>query len=54
MSDVRRVTVQGDQPYDVVIGRNLLAELPATLGEKVRRVLVVHPAALATTADAII
>ncbi|KMM47139.1 3-dehydroquinate synthase [Cellulomonas sp. A375-1] len=54
MSDVRRVTVTGERPYDVVIGRNLLAELPATLGESVRRVLVVHPAALATTADAVI
>jgi len=54
VSDVRRVTVRGEQPYDVVIGRNLLGELPGTLGEKVRRVLVVHPAALATTADVII
>ena len=54
MSETRRVTVTGEQPYDVVIGRNLLGELPGALGEKVRRVLVVHPAALATTADTII
>ncbi|NKX93355.1 3-dehydroquinate synthase [Sanguibacter hominis ATCC BAA-789] len=48
-----RVTVHGDSPYDVVIGRHLLGELPAMLGESVRKVLVLHPAALATTADAI-
>ena len=48
-----RVTVQGEFPYDVVIGRHLLGELPAMLGESVRKVLVLHPAALATTADAI-
>jgi len=38
----------------VVIGRHLLDELPALLGEGVRRVLVVHPAALATTADTLL
>jgi len=48
-----RVTVQGETSYDVVIGRHLLGELPAMLGESVRKVLVLHPAALATTADAI-
>ncbi|MGO1316545.1 MAG: 3-dehydroquinate synthase [Cellulomonadaceae bacterium] len=48
-----RVTVAGDAPYDVVIGRHLLGELPAMLGEKVRKVLIVHPAALATTADVV-
>ncbi|WP_425953561.1 3-dehydroquinate synthase [Xylanimonas sp. McL0601] len=48
-----RVTVQGAAPYDVVIGRHLLGELPALLGEKVRRVLVMHPASLATTGEAI-
>ncbi len=48
-----RVTVHGDSPYDVVIGRHLLGELPAMLGKAVRKVLVLHPAALATTADAI-
>ncbi len=48
-----RVTVHGDSPYDVVIGRHLLGELPTMLGGSVRKVLVLHPAALATTADAI-
>jgi 3-dehydroquinate synthase len=53
-SEHRRVTVHGERPYDVVIGRHLLGELPALLGTNVRRVLVVHPAALATTADTIL
>lgn len=48
-----RVTVSGPAPYDVVIGRHLLGELPAMLGDGVRRVLVIHPAALAATADVI-
>ena len=48
-----RVTVRGEQPYDVVIGRHLLGELPAMLGPDVRRVLVLAPAALSATAEAI-
>ena len=53
MSDETVVRVEGEQPYDVVVGRNLLGHLPAMLGEGVRRVLVVHPAALATSAEAV-
>ncbi|KQR16192.1 3-dehydroquinate synthase [Cellulomonas sp. Leaf334] len=53
MTTTRTVHVHGDQPYDVVIGRNLLAALPDLLGSDVRRVLVVHPSALATTADTV-
>lgn len=53
MTTTRTVHVHGDQPYDVVIGRNLLAALPDLLGPGVRRVLVVHPSALATTADTV-
>ncbi len=49
----RTVRVAGDQPYDVVVGRHLLGHLPALLGEAVRRVLVVHPPTLATSADAV-
>ena len=53
MNDARTVTVTGERPYDVVIGRHLLGALPGLLGTDVQRVLVVHPAALATTADAV-
>ena len=47
------ITVPGEHPYDVVIGRHLLGELPRLLGERVRRVLSVHPGALATSAEAV-
>ena len=53
-STVIKVTGQlpGDN-YDVVVGRGLLAGLPALLGERVKRVLVVHPRALRLTGDAV-
>ncbi|MCU1431898.1 MAG: 3-dehydroquinate synthase [Actinotalea sp.] len=47
------VTVDGDRPYDVVIGHHLLGELPRLLGDRVQRVLVVHPGALATSAESV-
>ncbi|HEX7805030.1 MAG TPA: 3-dehydroquinate synthase [Cellulomonas sp.] len=49
----RIVSVAGETPYDVVIGHHLLGELPRLLGDRVQRVLVIHAAALATSADAI-
>ncbi|SDQ46505.1 3-dehydroquinate synthase [Quadrisphaera sp. DSM 44207] len=48
-----RIRVEGDAPYDVLIGTGLLGELPGLLGERVQRVLVVHPRALAATGDAV-
>lgn len=48
-----RITVSGDAPYDVVIGTGLLGELPTMLGPAVARVAIVHPKALAATAEAI-
>ncbi|THJ67053.1 3-dehydroquinate synthase [Arthrobacter echini] len=39
--------------YDVVIGHGLLDRLPGILGERVRRVLVIHPRALRATGDAV-
>ena len=41
-----RIAVRAEQPYDVIIGHDLLAELPALLGEDVRQVAVIHPPAL--------
>jgi 3-dehydroquinate synthase len=52
MSGTRTVEVTGEHPYQVVIGRHLLGELPRLLGDGVRKVLVIHPTALATTAEA--
>ncbi|MGI4895944.1 MAG: 3-dehydroquinate synthase [Janthinobacterium lividum] len=48
-----RITVAGEVPYDVVIGRGLLGELRDLLGPKVAKVLVVHPRALRSTGEAV-
>jgi len=47
------ITVGGERPYDVIVGYHLLGELPRLLGDSVRRVLVIHPAVLARSAETI-
>ena len=50
------IPVTGQTPgenYDVVVGRGLLSSLPGLLGERVKRVLVVHPRALRLTGDTV-
>ncbi|MDR7080912.1 3-dehydroquinate synthase [Arthrobacter ginsengisoli] len=50
------IKVTGPTPgenYDVVVGRGLLASLPGLLGERVKRVLVIHPRALRLTGDTV-
>lgn len=51
MTDV--VTVGSEQDYEVRIGHHLLGDLAGILGDSVRKVLVIHPSALATTAAAV-
>ena len=53
LTTTRVVRVGGAQPYDVVIGRRLLGELPALLGDGVRRVLVVCTEAMTASAEAV-
>lgn len=57
VTDARRVRVGApggaERPYDVVIGRSLLAEVAGMLGPAPRKVLVVHPRALRTTGEAV-
>ncbi|RSO12627.1 3-dehydroquinate synthase [Streptomyces sp. WAC 06783] len=43
----------GTDPYEVLVGRQLLGELPGLIGEKARRVAVLHPEALAATGEAL-
>ena len=50
------ISVTGSAPtenYDVVVGHGLLGLLPGMLGERVRKVLVIHPRALRSTGDAV-
>jgi 3-dehydroquinate synthase len=50
---VRRISVGGSSPYDVVVGHQLLAELPSMLPPGTERVAVIAPRALAETGEAI-
>ena len=52
-SEPTRIAVGGDAPYDVVVGHHLLGALPGLLGDRVRKVLVIHPGALTTSAEAV-
>lgn len=52
MSEPTRIPVRGTRTYDVVVGHGLLGELGAMV-ESAQRVAVVHPAALAETAETI-
>ncbi|GAA4372551.1 3-dehydroquinate synthase [Paeniglutamicibacter cryotolerans] len=50
------ISVTGSAPsenYDVVVGNRLLRRLPELLGERVRKVLIIHPRALRTTGDTV-
>ncbi|MEU3355480.1 3-dehydroquinate synthase [Streptomyces sp. NPDC037389] len=43
----------GTAPYEVLVGRQLLDELPGLIGTRAKRVAVLHPEALASTGEAI-
>jgi 3-dehydroquinate synthase len=51
MTNTTRITVSGDAPYDIVIGRALLGEVPKSLGKDVAKVLIIHPVALTASAE---
>ncbi len=53
MGEATRIRVQSQAPYDVVIGADLLEQLPALVGDEVHRVAVIHPQALVATALAV-
>lgn len=53
-SDTTLISVTGTQPnenYDVLVGHNLLGEIPDILGKRTRRILVIHPRALRSTGE---
>jgi 3-dehydroquinate synthase len=43
----------GHDPYDVLVGHQLLGELAPLIGSRAKRVAIIHPEALAATGDAI-
>lgn len=45
--------ISGDTTTSVLFGQGLLGELPALLGGRTRRVLVIHPRALRTTGEVV-
>lgn len=53
IDDRTAIRVGGDDGYDVVIGRGVLAELGDALGPSARKVLIVHPSTLGARAAAI-
>ncbi|REF38259.1 3-dehydroquinate synthase [Thermasporomyces composti] len=48
-----RIRVATARPYDVVVGTGVLTELPALLDAGTRRVAVIHPQTVGSTAEAI-
>jgi 3-dehydroquinate synthase len=52
MTAPTRITVKGDRPYDVVVGRGLLGDLAEMVADA-QRIAIVHPASLRATAEAI-
>ena len=53
MTELRRVQVGGDSPYEVLIGRSLLNSVASCLSDKTKKVLIVHPVALSQSAEAL-
>lgn len=45
------IKVSGDNPYEVLVGRALLGEVPKALGSSVKKVLIIHPISLTTSAE---
>ncbi|AEN08828.1 MULTISPECIES: 3-dehydroquinate synthase [unclassified Streptomyces] len=43
----------GTDPYEVLVGHQLLGELPNLIGDRAKRVAVLHPEALAETGEAV-
>ena len=52
MTELRRIAVEGTASYEVVIGRNLLDQVPSML-IGARKVMIVHPVGLSVSAEAL-
>jgi 3-dehydroquinate synthase len=52
VTELRRIPVGGATPYEVVIGRNLLDQVPSML-TGAKKVMIVHPVGLSVSAEAL-
>lgn len=53
-NEVTKISVTGsrvEENYDVLVGHNLLGQIPDILGQRTRRILVIHPRALRSTGE---
>ncbi len=53
MSETTVITVGGDEPYDILIGRGLLADIASQIGSRATKVLIVHAPTLGARAAAL-
>lgn len=53
MTETSIIPVGGTDPYDVIVGRGILGDLPDLLGSKVAKVLIVHTPTLGAKAQAL-
>jgi len=51
MNAISRITVSGDDSYDVLVGRDLLHEIRPLIAPTVQKLLIIHPIALQASAD---
>jgi 3-dehydroquinate synthase len=51
MNDLTKIQVTGESAYEILIGRALLDEVALALGDKAKKVLIVHPVALTQSAE---
>ncbi len=53
MEHVTKIDVTGADPYQILVGRALLGEVGKALGAAVQKVMIIHPEALAVSAEAL-
>ena len=51
IAEPSRITVAAERPYQVLVGRGLLEEVPALLGPGVQRVALLHPPTMIKSAE---
>jgi len=52
-NEIKRISAKGEKPYEILLGRGLLDEVADSLGNSVRKVLLVYPEPLEVSAQAL-